>query len=63
MPTQVLSAFQITLCLTARPETVDERADIPVLRKRVILVAHSRRIPQHHPDDDPWAINGYENLA
>jgi site-specific DNA-cytosine methylase len=39
------------------------RAGIPLLRKRVILVAHSRRALQHHTDDSPWAINGYENLV
>ena len=40
------------------------RAGIPLLRKRVILVAHSRR--SNEPTtitDDPWAINGYESLG
>lgn len=39
------------------------RAGIQLLRKRVILVAHSRRSHQPLPDDDVWAINGYENLV
>ncbi|WP_323187331.1 MULTISPECIES: ISL3 family transposase [unclassified Streptomyces] len=39
------------------------RAGIPLLRKRVILVAHSRRTPHRTTPDDPWAINGYENLV
>ncbi|MER6186786.1 hypothetical protein [Streptomyces sp. NPDC001652] len=39
------------------------RAGIQLLRKRVILVAHSRRSHQPVPDDDLWAINGYENLV
>lgn len=39
------------------------RAGIQLLRKRVILVAHSRRSPQALPDDDLWTINGYENLV
>ncbi|MCX5336782.1 ISL3 family transposase [Streptomyces sp. NBC_00140] len=38
------------------------RAGIRLLRKRVILVAHSRR-SHLLPDDDLWAINGYENLV
>lgn len=38
------------------------RAKIPLLRKRVLLVAHSRR-PRHDPVDDLWTINGYENLV
>lgn len=39
------------------------RAGIWLLRKRVILVAHSRR--SHRPllDDDLWVINGYESLV
>ncbi|MFE7448244.1 hypothetical protein [Streptomyces griseus] len=39
------------------------RAGIQLLRKRVILVANSRRIPQHRADDDLWSITGYENLV
>ncbi|MGW3651700.1 ISL3 family transposase [Streptomyces sp. NPDC000878] len=39
------------------------RAGIRLLRKRVILVAHSRRRHQLPPHDDLWAINGYENLV
>ncbi|MGW7086614.1 hypothetical protein ACWGH2_24385 [Streptomyces sp. NPDC054871] len=39
------------------------RASIQLLRKRVILVAHSRRSNQSSPDDDLWSINGYENLG
>ncbi|MFJ9543858.1 ISL3 family transposase [Streptomyces sp. NPDC101225] len=37
------------------------RAGIQLLRKRVILVAHSRRALRPH--DDLWMINGYENLV
>lgn len=40
-----------------------ERAGIRLLRKRVILVAHSRRTPQRPADDDLWLITGYENLV
>ncbi|WP_438289668.1 hypothetical protein [Streptomyces sp. HUAS TT7] len=39
------------------------RAGIQLLRKRVILVAHSRRSPQPVPDDELWAINRNENLV
>jgi transposase len=39
------------------------RAGIQLLRKRVILVAHSRRSRQSPPDEDLWSINGYENLV
>ncbi len=39
------------------------RAGIQLLRKRVILVAHSRRIHQPPPDDDLWLINAHENLV
>ncbi|MFJ8313927.1 MULTISPECIES: transposase [unclassified Streptomyces] len=39
------------------------RAGIRLLRKRVILVAHSRRNHQLPPDDGLWAINGCENLV
>ncbi|MEZ0096074.1 ISL3 family transposase [Streptacidiphilus sp. EB129] len=39
------------------------RAGIHLLRKRVILVAHSRRSHQPPPDDDLWLINAYENLV
>lgn len=39
------------------------RAGIRLVRKRVILVAHSRRSPQPLPDDDLWTINSYENLV
>uniref|UniRef100_A0AAU2UYB3 ISL3 family transposase n=1 Tax=Streptomyces sp. NBC_00003 TaxID=2903608 RepID=A0AAU2UYB3_9ACTN len=39
------------------------RAGIRLLRKRVILVAHSRRNHQPLPDGDLWAINGYESLV
>jgi transposase len=39
------------------------RAGIQLLRKRVILVAHSRRSNQLPPDEDLWSINGYENLV
>jgi hypothetical protein len=39
------------------------RAGIQFLRKRVILVAHSRRSHQSLPDVDLWAINGHENLV
>lgn len=38
------------------------RAGIRLLRKRVILVAHSR-CSRPLPDDDLWVINGYENLV
>lgn len=40
------------------------RARIRLLRKRVILVAHSRRSNKPAPiTDDPWAINAHENLV
>ncbi|MFF3871894.1 ISL3 family transposase [Streptomyces sp. NPDC001978] len=39
------------------------RAGIPLLRKRVILVAHSRRILKPRTGEDPWMINDYENLG
>ncbi|MFI1213506.1 transposase [Streptomyces sp. NPDC020802] len=39
------------------------RAGIRLLRKRVILVAHSRRSLQRPTDDDPWSITSYENLV
>ncbi|MGW7081584.1 ISL3 family transposase [Streptomyces sp. NPDC054866] len=39
------------------------RAGIQLLRKRVILVAHSRRSHQPLPDDGLWAIKRYENLV
>ena len=40
------------------------RAGIPLLRKRVILVAHSRRTTTINPtNDDPWTINAYETLV
>lgn len=35
---------------------------LPLLRKRVLLVAHSRR-PRRDPVDDLWTITGYENLV
>lgn len=39
-------------------------AGIPLLRKRVILVAHSRRSNEPTPiTDDLWTINPYENLV
>ena len=39
------------------------RAKIPLLRKRVLLVAHSRRDPDPPTSNAIWAINGYENLV
>ncbi|WP_370138581.1 ISL3 family transposase [Streptacidiphilus sp. EB103A] len=40
------------------------RASIPLLRKRVILAAHSRRTTTTHPtNNDPWTITSYENLV
>ncbi|MFJ8932974.1 transposase [Streptomyces sp. NPDC102364] len=39
------------------------RAGIPLLRKRVILVAYSRRTPHRTTPDGPWAINAHENLV
>jgi transposase len=40
------------------------RARIRLLRKRVILVAHSRRSNKPAPiTDDPWTINAHENLV
>ncbi|MEU9246175.1 hypothetical protein [Streptomyces sp. NPDC048385] len=39
------------------------RAGIQLLRKHVILVAHSRRPPQPPAGDDLWATTGYENLV
>ncbi|WP_329127436.1 hypothetical protein [Streptomyces sp. NBC_01465] len=39
------------------------RAGIQLLRKRVILVAHSRRSSEPPPDNDLWSINGYQNLV
>ncbi|MBH1938975.1 hypothetical protein I5Q34_32750 [Streptomyces sp. AV19] len=39
------------------------RAGIRLLRKRVILVAHSRRSLQWPAADDLWAITSYENLV
>ena len=40
------------------------RAGIPLLRKRVILVAHSRRSGEPATiTDDLWAINAYESLV
>ncbi|MER6692265.1 hypothetical protein [Streptomyces minutiscleroticus] len=37
------------------------KAGIPLLRKRVILGAHSRRTRRQPIDDDLWTITGYEN--
>ncbi|MFJ9381395.1 transposase [Streptomyces sp. NPDC101455] len=39
------------------------RAGIRLLRKRVILVAHSRRPLQLPADNDLWSITDYENLV
>ncbi|QCX82501.1 hypothetical protein C9F11_44695 (plasmid) [Streptomyces sp. YIM 121038] len=39
------------------------RAGIRLLRKRVLLVAHSRRTPPQDTAEDPWAINANENLV
>lgn len=39
------------------------RAGVELLRKRAILVAHSRRTSRRPPHDDLWTINGYENLV
>ncbi|MEV7388605.1 hypothetical protein [Streptomyces sp. NPDC091215] len=40
------------------------RAGIQLLRKRVILVARSRRTLRPHDDlDDLWTINAHENLV
>ncbi|MER8162675.1 hypothetical protein [Streptomyces sp. NPDC094472] len=39
------------------------KAGIRLLRKRVILVVHSRRSPQRPADYGPWSINAHENLG
>ncbi|KOT78382.1 hypothetical protein ADK70_34420 [Streptomyces rimosus subsp. pseudoverticillatus] len=38
------------------------RAGIRLLRKRVLLVAHSRRTPPRDVSESPWVINAHENL-
>ncbi|GGY03130.1 transposase [Streptomyces minutiscleroticus] len=39
------------------------RAGIRLLRKRVLLVAHSRRTPPQDITEDLWTINAHENLV
>ncbi|MFD7714164.1 hypothetical protein [Streptomyces sp. NPDC059786] len=39
------------------------RAGIRLLRKRVLLVAHSRRTSPRDITEDPWTINAHENLV